>query len=363
MTSRAASATSMNLSWTLPAGTLSAISVERAATAQGPFAVIATLAGTAKTYIDTGLTVNLSYSYRVKATNSYGDSAYSVIVSATTSSYPPANPSGLVATAASQSLINLAWSDNSADETGFVIERGASLAGPFSPLITLGANVIVYADASLAASTTYYYRVAATNSSGKSGYTNTVSAMTSAAPPSATAPAAPAAASAAVLSGTQVKVSWTDSSSNETGFKIERATAAAGPFVLVTTVGSGVITYTDSGLMGVTTYYYRVSATNTVGNSAATLAPAVTTFGTFAWIKTNISTPRCVACHTGASAAAGYDLSTYAGTLGKVVINNSGASRFYLATLNGTMPPSGGALSTIQLNAIKTWIDSGALNN
>ena len=304
------------------------------------------------------------YYYRVSAINAAGSSPYSTVVSATTAAYPPpANPSGLVAMATSQSQISLTWLDNSADETGFVLERGTSVAGPFSVIATTGANIKVFSDSGLMASTTYYYRLAATNAGGKSAYTSTVSAMTSAPVVVVTIPAMPATISVAVNSATQVTVSWSDSSNNETGFKIERATVSTGPFTALMTVGSGVTSYVDAGLTAVTMYYYRVSAINAAGSSAVNTAAAVTTFGTFTWIRANISTSRCLSCHTGAGASAGYDMSTHAGTLRKVVVNSSGTSLLYQATLNGSMPPAGGPLTTTQLNAIKTWIDSGALNN
>jgi FtsP/CotA-like multicopper oxidase with cupredoxin domain len=85
---------------------------------------------------------------------------------------------------------------------------------------------------------------------------------------------------AAVLSGNGNKKSavltWTDNSLNETGFTVEKATDIAFTGVLTTiTVGAGITTYTD--LIGNTnqTYYYRVFATNTIGDT--TLYPAPST--------------------------------------------------------------------------------------
>ena len=276
--------------------------------------------------------------------------------------FPPANPNGLVVTTATQSQLNLTWNDNSSDETGFQIERGLSVSGPFAIIATTAANVKNYSDVTgLSPSTTYYYRLAAVNLAGASAYTNTVSATTSAAVVGL--PAKPASASAVAVSGTAVNVSWIDSSNNESGFKVERAVSAAGPFSVIANVGSGVITYSDTGLSAVTTYYYRVSSVNMAGSSAVTVAPAVTTFGTFAWVFSNISSPKCLKCHSGTSPSAGYDMSTYSGTLLKVVKNNSASSLFYSTTNNGSMPLGGVPLTAVQLNALKTWIDSGALNN
>ncbi|MFL5868821.1 MAG: LamG-like jellyroll fold domain-containing protein, partial [Thermoleophilaceae bacterium] len=97
---------------------------------------------------------------------------------------PPLNaPSGLTATAASTSQINLAWTDNSSNESNFVIQRDTNSGFTAPTNITAGANTTSYQDTGLSASTTYYYRVKATNSSTSSNYTNTASATTQSPPP------------------------------------------------------------------------------------------------------------------------------------------------------------------------------------
>ena len=90
---------------------------------------------------------------------------------------PPAAPSNLIPTAVSSSQINLAWADNSNDETGFVIERAVG-GGAWGPLATVGANVTGYANTGLSPGTPYQYRVKAINGAGESGYSNTASATT-----------------------------------------------------------------------------------------------------------------------------------------------------------------------------------------
>lgn len=97
----------------------------------------------------------------------------------------PAAPSGLGATAASSSQINLTWADNSNNETGFELERcaGASCSA-FTLLTTTGSGVTSYSDTNLAASTSYSYRVRAVNSAGQSNYSNIATATTQ---PAATA--------------------------------------------------------------------------------------------------------------------------------------------------------------------------------
>ena len=190
----------------------------------------------------------------------------------------PAAPSGLSATAASSSQINLRWTDNSSNETGFKVERASSSAGPFTVITTLAAGVTTYNNTGLTASTTYYYRVCASNAAGNSAYSNTTSAATSA--PTPVKPAAPTGLSATAASSSQINLRWTDASSNETGFKVERSSSATGTFTAIATLGAGVTTYSNTGLTASTTYYYRVCASNAAGNSAySNTASAATTAG------------------------------------------------------------------------------------
>jgi len=65
------------------------------------------------------------------------------------------------------------------------------------------------------------------------------------------------------------RVSWSDASTNETGFKIERSLDGT-TFTQIATVGSNVTSYASTGLAVSTTYYYRVRAYNNTGNSAYT---------------------------------------------------------------------------------------------
>jgi Peptidase family C25/Propeptide_C25 len=71
--------------------------------------------------------------------------------------------------------------------------------------------------------------------------------------------AAPDSLVAEALSGTEIKLTWEDRSDDETGFSIERQDAAKG-FIEVTTVTTGVTTWTDTGLSECVGYTYRVRA-------------------------------------------------------------------------------------------------------
>ncbi len=233
------------------------------------FVEIATVGVNVTSYADLGLASSTSYTYRVRAYNLIGNSDYSNVASGVTQPdpAPPAAPTSLVATVVSSAQINLAWSDNSSDETGFKIERcsGVSCTN-FTQIATTGANVASYSNTGLAASTSYTYRVRAYNAIGDSGYSNEASAITLAAP---AAPAAPTNLAAMVISNSQINLTWTDNSGNETGFKIERCKGATCTnFTLIATIGPNVTSYANTKLNANTTYRYRIYAYNAVGNSA-----------------------------------------------------------------------------------------------
>jgi hypothetical protein len=88
---------------------------------------------------------------------------------------------------------------------------------------------------------------------------------------------APTDLNAAAVSSSEIDLSWTDNSDNETEFKIERSTDAGVTFTEIATVGATVTMYADTGLTPLTAYSYRVRASNLVGDSAySNTATAVT---------------------------------------------------------------------------------------
>jgi len=81
-------------------------------------------------------------------------------------------------------------------------------------------------------------------------------------------PKAPTGLAATLHGGPTVLLSWADNSINETGFRVERATDPAFTAGLTTSaVGEGVTVYTDSTVAAGTSYFYRVAAINTVGDT------------------------------------------------------------------------------------------------
>ncbi|MCU0772850.1 MAG: Ig-like domain-containing protein, partial [Verrucomicrobia bacterium] len=89
----------------------------------------------------------------------------------------PAAPTGLGATAASSTRINLAWTDNATNESGYTVERSTDGVA-FVPIVNLSANTTSYANTGLTSATLYYYRVIAYTPTGGSAYSNIASATT-----------------------------------------------------------------------------------------------------------------------------------------------------------------------------------------
>jgi len=82
------------------------------------------------------------------------------------------------------------------------------------------------------------------------------------------APIAPTSLTGTAISSTQINLTWVDNSSNETGFRVERCqNAGCSNFALLTTVGSNISSFSNTGLTANTSYSYRVQAFNATGSS------------------------------------------------------------------------------------------------
>jgi len=146
--------------------------------------------------------------------------------------------SGLSATAISPSEIDVAWPRSSSPVNNYQVFRSATGAtGTYSIIATTAATATGYADLGLTGSTTYCYEVRSSRTTGK---TITYSAYSAAA--CATTPTPPINAPSRVdvvplpngwfvdQFNSLVRVSWTDNSANEDGFRVEHASAPTGPW-------------------------------------------------------------------------------------------------------------------------------------
>lgn len=172
-------ATSITLNWDDNSNNETGFLVERQ-NSDGSWSQIGTSNANTASFSVTGLSSGVAYSFRVRAQNANGPSAYSNTLSVTTTLVAPAAPSVLSATALSATAVRLTWNDNAGNEAGYRIERQTG-SGAWAAIDTVGANITLYVDYSALPSTTYSYRVVAYNTAGSSVASNTTTLTTPAA--------------------------------------------------------------------------------------------------------------------------------------------------------------------------------------
>lgn len=165
---------------------------------------------------------------------------------------PPATPTGLVATPG-VNTVGLVW-DNASGATGYNILRGTS-SGNYTVTNTSAANA--YNDNSAVGGTTYYYVVQATNTSGVSAYSSEVSAT-----PTIALPNVPTGLVATGTNGA-VSLSWSVAA-GAASYNVKRSTTSNAEVTISNVVANS---YYDTDVVNGTTYYYKVSSTNSAGES------------------------------------------------------------------------------------------------
>jgi titin len=230
-----------------------AFHVERSPNGSTRWTQVATLAANTTSYQSSGLSCSADYYYRVRAYR--GDdgqySSYSSVAGAITH---PCPPSDLGASAASYTQIDLAWQDNSPDESDFRVERSADGSTGWTEIASLGANATSYQDGGLSCSTGFYYRVCVYRGSDGhfSDYSNEANGITHT--------CAPTGLEATASQNTQIDLAWQDNSSDESAFLIERSRDGSTDWTEVASVEADVTSYEDSAPACNADYVYRVRA-------------------------------------------------------------------------------------------------------
>lgn len=275
LTASAIGPTQVDLVWNDNSGDETGFRISRKVGATGAWTVVGTASAGATTIRNTGLTPATRYFYRITAYNNVGESAVSNEAQVITPDVAPAPPSGLTVAAVSSRQANLTWRDNSGNETAFRIERRLGAAGSWEEVARVGANVTTFQNSGLLPATTYLYQVAALNEVGVSAPSSQVE-ITTPAEVVETAPAAPGGLQATASTTTQVYLAWVDTSSNETGFQVQRRTGSDGDWSTIFTTATGVTNYSNTGLAAGTTYTYRVRSVNGLLESEPTTEVTVT---------------------------------------------------------------------------------------
>ena len=255
--------TNMNANWQAAAG---AIAYEIDVSTSSSFATIMAgyplNVGNVLSYNITGLTINTFYYYRIRAVNACVTSTNSITITAST--FAPNAPAASAATNLTCSDFNANWSAVSG-AIGYNIDLSTDPAfGSFVGIynnLNVG-NTTSYNLISLSASTIYYYRIRARNGCSTSGYSNIVTAIT-------TAPAITSSNTVTGFTCTSFVASWA-AVSNATSYAIDVSNVASfATFITgynnlnVGNVTSISVTGLSSGII----YYYRVRTINNCGTS------------------------------------------------------------------------------------------------
>jgi FtsP/CotA-like multicopper oxidase with cupredoxin domain len=206
---------------------------------------------------------------------------------------PPIKPTALsyvITGSGNNRRLVLSWNDNSITETAFVIQSltwpntwidvGTVLAPLNQPNIKQARSFTV--PGTFNSSLAYSFRVVARNTVGYGAEFPTMTAQSISDPISlGAAPLAPTNLTAQLQSGPQVRLTWRDNATTESGFVIERSTDGVN-FAQIATAparnNTGNVTFTDTTVRAATTpqtYTYRVAAANVAGNSGYSNPAAV----------------------------------------------------------------------------------------
>ena len=247
----------INLSWTNNSDEVTGLYVERSLSPKGPWKRVISVPVNAASCANAGLAAATTYYYRVMANGS----PYSTVASATTlSGATDRAPGNLSATATNSNQIDLSWSANHGDITGFKVERceGKGCSN-FAEIASVAADVASYQDSNLNALTSYSYRMRAYKESAHFAYSKIASATTSS---STVPPSVPKGLVANVVSSSQINLSWNAEAvdSRAAGYNVYQYGERIG-----STAGT---TYTVKRLTPNTQYCYSVLAFDNTGNTS-----------------------------------------------------------------------------------------------
>lgn len=257
LTATAVSSNQIDLQWG-SVDDATSYAVSRAISYTGTYELVATVSEDENTYSDHALLFSTTYYYRVTALNG-SESSIPAEISAKTldPDKAPDSPKNLKAEPISYSTIKLTW-DLVSEASYYIVFRATTETGDYISLDYV--DVPTYIDTGFTANQTYYYKVQASNMKGTSADSTVVSATTKPAPSS---PTAPTTLTATATSSSSISVTWS-TVSTATSYDVYRATSS-GSYSKAASVSTN--SYSDTGLLASTTYYYKVQAHNISGAS------------------------------------------------------------------------------------------------
>lgn len=203
-----------------------------------------------------GLAGGKTWYFTVKAVNAAGTSGASNEASVAVP-LPPAAPTGLIATPGN-GKVTLSWKA-STGATSYEVFQGAAAGGESTVPVQTGLTGTTATVSGLKNGSTYYFVVKAVNNGGESAKSAEAKATL------ATAPATPASATAATgTSAGSITLSWS-AVSGAASYNVYRGTVSDGEGATPAAAGVKTSSLTVTGLSSGKTYYFQVTALNSVG--------------------------------------------------------------------------------------------------
>jgi fibronectin type 3 domain-containing protein len=179
----------------------------------------------------------------------------------------PSIPSGVMSTDGEGRVI-LNW-NGAALATSYSVYR--KKAGGSYQLVASNLTTTSWTDETIANQNKYYYKVTAKNTMGESGMSSEVNAW-----PRPLPPVAPSGLGGSATAEGTIEIFWTDNANNELSYILERKDAES-EFVELSLMSANTTTYSDSNLLPLTRYTYRLKAVNRLGGSDYSETIEVTT--------------------------------------------------------------------------------------
>ncbi|SVA14390.1 uncharacterized protein METZ01_LOCUS67244, partial [marine metagenome] len=256
----------IQLDWEEPTITngsaVSGYKIERSTDNVSYSVLVSDTGNTDETYTDTGI-AGTTYYYRVSAINTYGASPPSNFDSALATDVP-AQTTNFTATAQAGNEIDLAWtapSNGGSAITGYQIERSLDNSAWTDLIANTGNQLVAYTDINLTTDQTYYYRVSAINLVGTGTASLVDSDLAGDVPNQITVITATAQA------GSEILIAWTAPAENAYAITVYTVEISTDQTNWSSDGTSATASFTSTGLTNGTTYYYRVTATNALGDS------------------------------------------------------------------------------------------------
>ncbi len=282
LTLSATSTNQIRVTWTLADTLATRFHIERQSGGFGPFAEVAIVTAPTILFNDSDVAPGTDYQYRVRAENDYGYSQYSTVTRISVPALQIAPPTNLQAAALTPNLVIVSWNSGNTNATSLLLERRTGAGGIYSQISTLSNTATSYQDPAVSANTTYTYRMRSQTNVSLSGYSNEIAVTT----PGAPLPPAPN-LTATAISASQIRLSWTSTTTSILRFRIERR-IAGGQYAEVSQPSPTSISFDDLGLIAATSYFYKIRVETASGISEYSNEVTMTTLQTILAAPTNL---------------------------------------------------------------------------